>query len=177
MNWFTNLFKKKEVPVPVPPSILSFTVEKIVDPETTENRFFAGLNLKDGQGFIDFLRNSDYEIDPKEYSDQELAHLFVYQYCQRWLAENLKKPMFVETHMFPQHGEIRYDRVWNSAFIGAVTNLGFDQLPPSEGELAEMYMNYVYGTRLMEEQLAMEEANPTSIAHPELQSPAHTFKV
>jgi hypothetical protein len=175
MNWFTNLFKKKE-PVQAP-SLLAFTVEKVVDPETNESTFLAGLNLKDGPGFGDFLRNSDYEIDPKEYSDQELAHFFVYQYCQRWIIANMKKPIFIETHMFPGHGEIKYDRVWNSAFIGAVTNLGFDQLPPSEGELAEMYMNYIYGTRLMEEMEAMEAANPTSVAHPELQSPAHTFKV
>lgn len=175
MGWFKNLFGKKEVPVKVDPTLLSFTVEKVKD-ETGEDHFLAGLNLKNGTGFLDFLRNSDYEIDVKDYSDQELAHLFVYTYCQRWIVENLKRPIFIETHSFPSHGEIRYDRAWNPGFVGSVTNLGFDTLPSTEEELADMYMNYVYGTRLMEELEAAAEAEATSVAHPQLTDPSNKFQ-
>jgi hypothetical protein len=39
-----------------------------------------------------------------------------------------------------------------------------------------MYMNFVYGTRMMEEMEAAEAANPQSFAHPELTNPDNKFK-
>lgn len=178
MGWFSNLFGKKEVEAAKPsPNLLSFNIVKtdISDSANPYDDTFVGLELKNKDGFIDFLRNHS-DLKVSDYSDQELAHTFMYQYCQRWLMENAKSPLFVETHTFMAHGEIKYDRAWNSPFVGSVTNLGFDQLPPSEDELMEMYMNYIYGTRLIEEQEAMEAANPQSISHPELTNPDNKFK-
>lgn len=175
MNWFFKLFNK--VPEVKKPSstILSFSVEQSKDPETSEDTHFVGVSLKDAPLFLEFIRNSDYKIDTSV-SDAELAHLFIYSYSQRWLSENAKNPIFIETHSFPEHSEIKYDRTWNSAFIGAVTKLGFEQLPQSEDEMIEMYMNYIYGTRMMDEMAAMEAANPQSIAHPSLSNPDNNFK-
>jgi len=157
------------------PTLISFSVESAKD-DTGEDHHIAGLTVKNGPGFLDFIRNSDYGLNPMEHSDAELAHLFVYQYCQRWLAENLSKPMFVESHGFPTHGEIRYDRAWNPAFINSVKQLPFEVLPSTEEELVDMYMNYVYGVRLMEELEAAAEAQPQSIAHPQLSDPNNTLK-
>ena len=176
MNWFTKLFKHEDIT----PPLVSFTVEKNPECESTlthaDEEYKVGLHLHDAPGFRDFLRGNEIKLDVADYSDQELAHMYVYQYCQKWLAANLKKPMFVETHGFPTHGEIRYDRAWNAAFVGTVTTMGFDVLPATEEELVDMYMNYVYGTRMMEELEAMEAANPASVAHPELSDPNNRFK-
>jgi hypothetical protein len=175
MNWFFNLFKKKEV---VTPPLLAFTVDvnKNANSSLTDLEHTIDLNIGNQEGFKDFLRNSQYKLDVADYSDTEVAHLFMYNYCQKWLADNLAKPIFVETHGFPIHGEIRYDRVWNSAFIGTVTQMGFDVLPSTEEELVDMYMNYIYGTRLIEEMEAIEAANPQSVAHPELTDPNNRLK-
>jgi len=54
--------------------------------------------------------------------------------------------------------------------------MGFDVLPSTQEEIADVYMNYVYGIRLMEELEALEDADPASIAHPELSDPKNSFK-
>jgi len=175
MDFLKKLFGKKEQLAPPSPTVLSFTVEVTKD-EKGEDVNFVGLQLKDAAGFLNFLRNSEFPLDPRLYSDKELAHVFIYQYCQNWLADNLKQPMFVETHTFQAHGEIKYERVWNTAFAESVAKVGFDTLPPTEDEMMEMYMNYIYGTRLMEEMEMAESANPQSVAHPQLTSPENQFK-
>lgn len=159
------------------PTLLSFNVTNNATPDENGDTYGITLDVKNIPGFIDFLRNRpSYGLDVRDTSDQELAYSFLHQHCQAWLSENAKKPMFIETHTFPVHGEIKYDRTWNQPFVGAVTNLGFDVLPPTEDELMEMYMNYIYGTRLMEEMEAMEAANPQSVAHPELTNPDNRLK-
>ena len=176
-NWLSNLFGKKKEEVATPsPNLLTFSIVK-TDNETDnpEHDHVIGLTLANKEGFINFLRNNS-SLNIVQNTDQELAHLFLYQYCQNWLSENLKTPMFVETHEFKEHGEIKYERVWNTAFANAVAKVGFDTLPPSEEEMMEMYMNYVYGTRLMEEMEAAEAAMPQSVAHPQLTNPDNKFK-
>jgi len=170
-----KLFGKKEAAPVVSPTVLSFNVDLLKD-DKGDDANFVGIHLKDAAGFLNFLRNSDFQLDPRLYSDKELAHMFIYQYCQNWLAENLKQPMFTETHTFQAHGEIKYERVWNTAFAESVAKIGFDTLPPSEDEMMEMYMNYIYGTRLMEEMEMAEAAAPQSVAHPQLTSPDNQFK-
>lgn len=125
--------------------------------------------------FREFLRNSDVDLDLANLSDEELAHTFLYQHCQDWLSDNAKKAFFTESHSFVD-GRIKYDRVWNKPFITAVQAMDFEGVPQSEPEVAELYMNYVYGTRLMEELEAAAEANPVSIAHPQLSDPNNKFK-
>ena len=125
--------------------------------------------------FREFLRNSESTLDLANLSDEELAHTFLYEHCQNWLSEHAKKGFFTETHSFVD-GQIRYDRVWNNPFVQELAKLPFEVLPQSEPELVEMYMNYVYGTRMMEEMEAMAEANPVSIAHPQLSDPNNKFK-
>jgi hypothetical protein len=175
-NFLKNLFGKKEVEVKPSPNLLTFSIVKTdVDSTLTENEHAVGLSIPNKEGFIDFLRNNS-SLNIMTHTDQELAHLYLYQHCQTWLSENLKQPMFVETHAFQAHGEIKYERVWNTAFAESVAKIGFDTLPPSEEEMMEMYMNYIYGTRLMEEMELAEAATPQSIAHPQLTNPDNQFK-
>jgi hypothetical protein len=171
MNFFKNLFKKKEVIIP---PVLSFNIIKAdVD---IENPYYVCLELKNKEAFLDFLRNTHSELDTTELSDQELTHMYMYAYAQTWLVGNLKQPFFVETHNLMNDGTLRYDRAWNQSFVGAVTNIGFDVLPNSEEELMSMYMNYVYGVRMMEDMEATLESEPASTAHPQMSDPNNKFK-
>jgi hypothetical protein len=171
-TFIKNLFgKQEEVKAsPASPSILTFSIEE------ADGEHIAGVRTPDVGKFLDFIRNSDYELDITRYTDAEIAHLFVYMYCQRWLSEHLSKPMFTETHTFTEDDQIRYDRVWNQAFVQQVSNIGFEVLPNTQEEIVEAYMNYVYSARMMEEMEVRMESEPTSVAHPDLSNPANQLK-
>jgi hypothetical protein len=160
-----KLFGKK----PKTESPLNFTIMKNDEGEDVIAFTYTEL-------FREFLRNSESSLDLTNLSDEELAHTFLYQHCLNWLSEHGKTPFFQEVHTFADATGIRYDRNWNPAFIKAIAKLNFEVMPQSEPELVEMYMNYVYGTRMMEEMEAMAEANPVSIAHPALTDPNNKFK-
>lgn len=169
ITFFKKMFGIKPQEIK-PESILTFSIE-----EAGEGHI-AGVRTTDTQKFLDFVRNSDYDLAITQYSDAELAHMFVYMYCQRWLAEHMSKPMFVETHMFTEDNNIRYERAWNEAFISKVSNIGFELLPNTQEEIAEAYMNYVYSARMIEEMEARLESDPVSPSHPELSNTANQLK-
>jgi hypothetical protein len=166
MNWFKKLFEKifgiKKIEV-LP--MLSISVDESVN-----------IQINDFKNFSQFLHDNDYKIDTEHLSKDEIVHTFMYVYSQRWITENSKKPIFVETHSFIDHGEIKYDRIWNPEFIKSVSLLPFEDRPQTEEEMVEMYMNYVYGTRLLEELEAKQAAAPTSNNHPSLSNNDNIFK-
>ncbi len=123
-----------------------------------------------------FTRNSDLKIDINGLSDQEIAYLLMHKYSQDWLSKNFNKPLYVETHTFTEDSFIKYERSWNKPFIQRVAGLDLGPLPESEDELAEMYMNYIYASRMIEEEELKANTDPISVAHPSLSSPNNQIK-
>lgn len=165
MSFFKTFFGKKESEE----AILDFSVR-----EQEGQQIIATTCSKNTEKLKDFIRNNT-NID-LSLSDEELVYTFIFEHALSWLSEHGKKSMLIEHHTFEAGLDIKYVRNWNDAFLAKIKQLGFDKLPDSEEEIIEGYMNYIYGTRLLEEQEAAQEAEPVSDAHPELSNPSNKLK-
>lgn len=164
MNWLKNLFGKKK------PEAQEEAFKLVIDKD-------GALSISTNRAvFSDYVRNNYPQIDVKALTDREIEYFFLFILSKTWLADNASKPFFVEEHTFETSDNIKYERAWNSVFEQKVSQLGFDTLPSTGEELIEMYLNYLYGTRLMEEAAAAQDVEPTSVAHPQLTFPGNTLK-
>lgn len=157
MKWLTNLFKRKKK------NAFTFTIDPSGEVSVSE----------DFEKFRQFVRNNYPKVDALSLPDEELKYVFLFALSKTWLADNASKPFFVEERTFESSDNIKYERAWNNIFEQKVSQLGFDVLPSTGEELIEMYLNYLYGTRLIEEAAASQEEDPTSVAHPQLSYPGN----
>lgn len=173
MAWIFDLFKKKAASEALPPVLLSFALAKDVK---GSEACFSSLSIKDKPAFFEFIRNNTEGIDTTTLGDDEIAHLFLCQYSMQWISKNFRQSLLVESHTLQSNGEAKYDRMWTAPFIAAIKQLGLAENARDDAEAADMYMDYVYGTRLMA--IVEEQAKnvPASPAHPMLTDPANTFK-
>lgn len=171
-DFIKKLFTKK--PIPIDPKILSLTIENTKINEDLFSGFI--VDIKTSDSLINFIRNGEFGIEIANHSDQELAHLLFFKYCQHWISKNLKSSLFIETHSFLSSQEIKYERIWNQAFITSIANIGFDEPRGNEEALVDSYMSYTHGVRMVEEQEATMNSEAVSPSHPQL-SESHRLQL
>ncbi len=170
INFLKRLFGSKEV---VESTVaLEFSITE----DQAGNAATVLLKIPNAFRLSKYVRNSDLGIDVTSLSDDEIAFMLMHKYSLEWLTENFKRPLYVETHSFSEDTTIKYERAWNKTFIQRVAGLNLGPLPESEDELAEMYMNYIYASRLMEEEEIRANTDPISVAHPSLANPNNQIR-